>query len=255
MITQDMIQDVVGAQAIGRDGQKIGTVGQVYVDEQNGAPKWATVNTGLFGMNETFVPLEQADVRDHDLRLAVTKDQVKEAPDVDNSGDHLDETQQSRLERYYAAWTGGEAFGDRRREAADGHGRGDRDGMTRSEERLRVGTESAETGRVRLRKYVVTENQQVSVPVSHEEVRVEREPIRDGSGGHRAQIGEEQQEVTLHAERPVVDKNVEAVERVRLGTETVTEDRTVSGEVRKERIEVDDPQDQLKDGEEHGRRS
>jgi uncharacterized protein (TIGR02271 family) len=251
MITQDMIQDVVGAQAIGRDGQKIGTVGQVYVDEQNGAPKWATVNTGLFGMNETFVPLEQADVRDHDLRLAVTKDQVKEAPDVDNSGDHLDETQQSRLERYYAAWTGGEAFGDGRRAAADGTGR---EGMTRSEERLRVGTESAETGRVRLRKYVVTENQQVSVPVSHEEVRVEREPIRDGSGGHRAQIGEEQQEVTLHAERPVVDKNVEAVERVRLGTETVTEDRTVSGEVRKERIEVDDPHGQIKDARKDDRR-
>jgi uncharacterized protein (TIGR02271 family) len=254
MITQDMIQDVVGAHAVGRDGQKIGTVGQVYVDERDGTPKWATVNTGLFGMNETFVPLDEADVRDHDLRLAVTKDQVKEAPTVDNSGDHLDESEQNRLERYYAAWTRGEAFGNGRREAADGDGRGDRDGMTRSEERLRVGTESAETGRVRLRKYVVTEHQQVTVPVSHEEVRVEREPIRDGVDGGRARIGEEQQEVTLHAERPVVDKNVEAVERVRLGTETVTEDRTVSGEVRKERIEVDDPENQLKDGMEHDRR-
>ncbi|MGI5131769.1 DUF2382 domain-containing protein [Pseudonocardia sp. CA-107938] len=236
MITQDMIQDVVGAQAIGRDGQKIGRVGQVYVDEQNGAPKWATVNTGLFGMNETFVPLDHADVRDHDLRLAVTKDQVKEAPRVDDAGDHLAESEQSRLERYYAAWTGGEAFGDGRR--------GRDDGMTRSEERLRVGTERTETGRVRLRKYVVTENQQVTVPVSHEEVRVEREPIRDGE--HRGRIGDEQQEVTLHAERPVVDKDVEAVERVRLGTETVTEDRTVSEEVRKERIEVDDPQDRIR---------
>jgi uncharacterized protein (TIGR02271 family) len=252
MITQDMIQDIVGAHAVGRDGQKIGTVGQVYVDEQNGAPKWATVNTGLFGMHETFVPLDQADVRDHDLRLAVTKDQVKEAPDVDNSGDHLDETEQNRLERYYAAWTGGEAFGSGRRGATDGAGR---EGMTRSEERLRVGTERAETGRVRLRKYVVTEHQQVTVPVSHEEVRVEREPIRDGIDGGRAKIGEEQHEVTLHAERPVVDKDVEAVERVRLGTESVTEDRTVSGEVRKERIEVDDPQGQIRDGREHGRRT
>lgn len=115
--------------------------------------------------------------------------------------------------------------------------------MTRSEERLRVGTETVETGRMRLRKYVVTENQDVTVPVSREEVRLEREPITESNIGRAttgADITEEEHEVTLHAERPVVDKETVPVERVRVDTETVTDQERVSGEVRKERIELDE---------------
>ncbi|RBM17994.1 hypothetical protein DI005_20365 [Prauserella sp. PE36] len=112
--------------------------------------------------------------------------------------------------------------------------------MTRSEEQLKVSTEQVETGRVRLRKHVVTEEQRVSVPVSHEEVRIEREPITDGVHDGKAKIGEEEQEVVLHAERPVVKKETVPVERVRIGTEQVTEEQTITDEVRKEQIEVDD---------------
>jgi len=115
--------------------------------------------------------------------------------------------------------------------------------MTRSEERLRAGTETQEVGRARLRKHVVTEHEQVTVPVSHEEVRVEREPITEANRGAAEDgpaISEEEHEVTLRAERPVVTTETEAVERVRLGTETVREQETVSGEVRKEQIELDD---------------
>jgi uncharacterized protein (TIGR02271 family) len=114
--------------------------------------------------------------------------------------------------------------------------------MTRSEEQLRVGTETREAGRARLRKHVVTEQQQVSVPVSHEEVRVEREPITDANRGDAYDgpaISEEEHEITLRAERPVVSTEAEAVERVRLDTHTVTEQETVRGDVRKEQIEVD----------------
>ena len=114
--------------------------------------------------------------------------------------------------------------------------------MTRSEERLCVGTEQAEAGRVRLRKYVVTENVTQTVPVSHEEVRLEREPITDASRGQAmtgADITEEEHEVTLRAERPVVAKETVPVERVRLGKETVTQDQEVSETLRKEQI--DDP--------------
>lgn len=118
-------------------------------------------------------------------------------------------------------------------------GRDDDRTMTRSEERLNVGTEQVETGHVRLRKYVVTEEQQITVPVSHEEVRIEREPIKDGRGG-RAEIGEDEQDIILHAEKPVVNKETVAVERARLKAETVTEDQTVSGKVRKEQFEVTD---------------
>ncbi|MGY1777018.1 PRC and DUF2382 domain-containing protein [Geodermatophilus sp. SYSU D00804] len=114
--------------------------------------------------------------------------------------------------------------------------------MTRSEEHLEVGTQRVEAGRARLRKYVVTENVSQTVPVSHEEVRVEREPITDANIGNAMDgpaISEEEHEVVLHAERPVVSKEATPVERVRLDTQTVTEQETVSDQVRREEIEVD----------------
>ena len=114
--------------------------------------------------------------------------------------------------------------------------------MTRSEERLHVGTEQVRAGRARLRKHVVTENVTQTVPVSHEEVRVEREPITNASRGDARSgpdISEEEHEVTLNAERPVVNKETVPVERVRLGTETVTDNQEVSETLRKEQI--DDP--------------
>jgi len=116
------------------------------------------------------------------------------------------------------------------------------DAMTRSEERLNVGTRTEEIGRARLRKYVVTENVTQTVPVSHEEVRVEREPITDANVGAAMDgpaISEEEHEVTLRAERPVVEKEAVPVERVRLNTETVTDEAQVNEELRKEQIDVD----------------
>jgi uncharacterized protein (TIGR02271 family) len=117
------------------------------------------------------------------------------------------------------------------------------DAMTLSEERVNVGTQQVEAGRARLRKYVVTENVTQTVPVSHEEVRVQREPITDANMGNAMDgpaISEEEHEVTLHAERPVVEKEAVPVERVRLDTETVTEQVQVNEEVRKERVDTDD---------------
>jgi uncharacterized protein (TIGR02271 family) len=114
--------------------------------------------------------------------------------------------------------------------------------MTRSEEQLRVGTQRVEAGRARLRKYVVTENVTQTVPVSREEVRVEREPITDANYGAAMDgpaISEEEHEVVLHAEQAVVQKEAVPVERVRLDTQTVTEQQQVNEQVRKEEIEVD----------------
>ena len=114
--------------------------------------------------------------------------------------------------------------------------------MTRSEERLNVGTERVEAGRARLKKYVVTENQKVDVPVSREEVRLEREPITDANVGQAMDgpaISEEEHEVVLHEERPVVDKEAVPVERVRLGTEQATGTETVNEDVRKEKIDLE----------------
>ena len=118
------------------------------------------------------------------------------------------------------------------------------DAMTRSEERLTVGVQSQEAGRARLRKYVVTEQQNANVQVSHEQLRVEREPITDANRGNAYDgpaISEEEHEVVLHEERAVVDKEAVPVERIRVGKETVTDTETVTGEVRKEQIELEEP--------------
>ncbi len=114
--------------------------------------------------------------------------------------------------------------------------------MTRSEEELRVDTTQREQGRARLRKYVVTEQVQQTVPVQREELRVEREPITDANVGAATDgpaISEEEHEVVLHEEEVVIEKRAVPKERVRLGKETVIDKQTVSEEVRKEQVEAD----------------
>jgi len=114
--------------------------------------------------------------------------------------------------------------------------------MTRSEERLHVGTENVQTGRARLRKYVVTETVTTSVPVSHEEVRLEREPITEANRDAAMSgpdISEEEHEVTLYEETAVAEKVAVPKERVRLEKDVVTDQEQVEGEIRKERIEVE----------------
>jgi uncharacterized protein (TIGR02271 family) len=118
------------------------------------------------------------------------------------------------------------------------------DAMTRSEERLQVGTASQEAGRARLRKWVETEHVTQTVPVSRERAVLETEPITDENYSRSVdgpEITEAEHEVILHEEVPTVEKTVEPVERVRLGTETVTEQQSVTEEVRSEQIDVDDP--------------
>lgn len=121
-------------------------------------------------------------------------------------------------------------------------GRETDEAMTRSEEELRVGTRQRETGRARLRKYIVTEQVTKTVPVQREEVRIEREPITEANRGAAmggSDLTEEEHEVTLHEEEPVVEKRVVPKERVRLDKETTAEEREVSEEIRKEQIETE----------------
>jgi uncharacterized protein (TIGR02271 family) len=240
-------QDLIGRTAIDSAGDKIGKIGQIYLDDQTGEPAWVTVSTGMFGTKESFAPVSgSTTTADGDLQLGVTKDQIKDAPNVDSDG-HIGEDEQSTLYGYYGQYLGSYQTGTTTTDTTSGSdttttGRGSDNAMTRSEEQLQVGTEQVQTGRARLRKYVVTENVTQTVPVSHEEVRIEREPITDANVGDATDgpaISEAEHEVTLHAERPVVAKEAVPVERVRMDTETVTEQAQVSEEVRKEQIEVD----------------
>jgi uncharacterized protein (TIGR02271 family) len=226
---------------------KIGKITEVYVDRETGEPKFVAVKTGLLGSKSSLVPIEEG--RGHGDHVAVpySKDQVKDAPNIDADAE-LSEAEEQRLyEHYglqYAAYNGPDHddIGRDTRRERDLSGSDEDDAMTRSEEELRVGTTSRESGRARLRKFVVTEQVEKTVPVQREEVRVEREPITDANVDHALDgpdISEDEHEVVLHAEEPVVETRAVPKERVRLETDTVTDEETVSEEVRKERIDVE----------------
>ena len=229
-----------------RNGDKIGTIDALYLDEQTDKPEWALVNTGLFGTKSSFVPLAGATPRDEDIVVGVEAQQVKDAPKM-APDEELSEQQEAELFRHYGidyTAEGSVTAKDNARGAVghDTSGPTTDEAMTRSEEELRVGKTSRERGRARLRKYVVTEQVQQTVPVQREEVRVEREPITEGNVDQAVSgpdISEEEHEVVLHEEQPVVEKRAVPKERVRMDKETVTEDQTVSEQVRKERIEAD----------------
>jgi len=236
-----------GRTLVGSDGEKIGKVAEVYTDQEGGQPEWALVNTGLFGKRSHFVPLAGASPHGEEVRVTVAKDQVKDAPSVEDDG-QLSEDEERRLFEHYDVPYTDEGSVTAQGGAGGGEGTVGRDtsgpetdqAMTRSEEELRVGTERHEVGRVRLRKYIVTEQVQKTVPVQREEVRLERVPVTEENmpaATDGPEISEEEHEVTLHAEEPVVEKRVVPKERVSLGKETVMDEREVSEEVRKEQIE------------------
>lgn len=242
MVTENQAADLMGATAYDQDGDKIGKVGQVFFDDATGRPEWVTVNTGFFGTNENFVPLRDASFEGGDLRLPYEKSRVKDAPQIEAAG-HLEPDDEDELYRYYDLGTGtgvGTAAG---RAGVENRGGSGDAAMTRSEEELRVGTERRAAGKARLRKHVTTEEQTVTVPVKREEVRVEREPITDENMDRAIEgpdITESEHEVTVHEEVPVVSTEARPKERVRLEKEEVRETERVSGDVRKEHIEVED---------------
>ena len=233
-----------GQTMVSSGGDKIGKIEEIYLDTETEQPEWALVKTGLFGGKGTFVPLSQATPEEGGVRVPYAKSHVKDAPNIEPDGE-LSQSEERTLYEHYdvdygdsgsGSSNGGDTVG------RDTSGPTTDDAMTRSEEELNVGTQSRESGRARLRKYVVTEEVQKTVPVQHEEVRIEREPITDANVGAATdgpEISEEEHEVVLHEEEPVVEKRTVPKERVRLDKETVTDEQTVSDEVRKERIEAE----------------
>jgi uncharacterized protein (TIGR02271 family) len=234
-----------------RTGDKIGTIDAVYVDQQTDKPEWALVNTGLFGTKSSFVPIAGASPSGEDVVVRVAAQQVKDAPKMDPDQE-LSEQQEAELFRHYGidyttegsvtATDSGQASAGRDPVGRDTSGPTTDEAMTRSEEELRVGTADRERGRARLRKYVVTEQVEQTVPVRREEVRVEREPITDENVDQALagpEISSEEHEVVLHEEEPVVEKRVVPKERVRMEKDQVTDEVQISESVRKEQIEAE----------------
>jgi uncharacterized protein (TIGR02271 family) len=249
-------QDVTswrGQDLHGPDG-KIGEITDVYLDRQTEQPEWLAVKTGLFGTNVSFVPIQEASTGSGGVTVPYDKDKVKNAPNAEADGE-LSPEEERRLYEYYGVSFGdfdydrdygtetrGAGFEGRPPVGDDTSGPETDNAMTRSEEELRVGKTQTEVGRARLRKYIVSEQVQQTVPVQREEARIEREPITDANVGQAMDgpaLSEEEHEVTLTAEQATAEKVVVPKERVRLDKETVTEQQTVSDDVRREEIEVE----------------
>ena len=253
-LDKDRILQFRGETLCDSEGDKIGTVEEIYLDAENGAPEWALVNTGMFGGKSTFVPLRDASEADGALRVPFDKATVKDAPKLQPNG-QLSQGEESELYRYYSMEYGETGSDTALQDADAGTGRGTKgtvgrdvsgpetdQAMTRSEEELRVGKTERETGRARLRKYVVSEEVTKKVPVKREEVRIEREPITDANVGDATagpELSDEEHEVVLHEEEVVAEKRVVPKERVRMDKDVEVDDKSVTEDVRREEIEVD----------------
>ena len=226
-VTLEQISAAHGAAVYTPDGGKIGEVEEIFYDTQTQQPEWIGIGTGFLGTKRVLVPVDGARLESDGLYVPYSEEQVKNSPDID--GDEISDSTEQELYAYYKQYSGETQSGTPDREAEST--------MTRSEEELRVGKRTAETGQVRLRKWVDTEPVSEEVELRQERARVTREPIDEAVSG--AAIGEEQVDVTLRGEKAVVEKEAVAKERIGVEKDVDVEQETISGEVRKERIDVE----------------
>ena len=249
-------------------GEKIGSVEEIYYDPSTHSPEWIGIGTGFFSTKRALVPVEGAHVSDDgltvhfDLRRGVkwhdgkpftaadvrctfdmlmekgevkfrrnprgvwyeNVEKVKDGPDVDE--DEITSAREAELCSHYGL--------------ADAQSRPASDAdqsMTRSEEEIEVGTRSTDAGTARLRKWVETEPVSLDVELRREVAHVTRERIDEPVGNH--EFTEEQVDVPLHAEKPVVQKQVVAKERIGVQKDVETERQTIQDEVKKEHVDVE----------------
>ena len=256
-LTMDRLAEMRGTSVHSSDGDKLGSVEELFLDDETGQPEWIALGTGFLGTKRVLVPVAGAEVRDEGLYVPYGKDRVKGTPDID--GDAVSQETESRLYAHYGLQyserrsdtglpEGGRASADPEDATDTGLEPGTPDSpgdttegtpsVTRSEEELRVGRRETEVGRLRLHKWIETERVEVPVDLRREKARVTREPV-DRSVSDQ-EIGGEEIEITLREEKPVVEKETVAKERIRVGKEVEVGQETVGDELRKERVEIDD---------------
>lgn len=229
-ITLERIDRVRGAPVYDHAGEKIGEVEEIFYDHETRRPEWIGIGTGFFGTKRVLVPLEGASISEDGITVRYDKDQVKDSPDIDE--EQISPETESALYSYYRLESQSGGAGERGTErAAD-------QAITRSEEELQVGKEQRQAGTARLRKWVETEPVEVDVELKRETARVVRERVDQPTSPDA--IGEDEAEVTLRRERPVVEKTAVAKERVGIQKGVETEQETVRDEVRKERVEIEE---------------
>ena len=236
VLSQEQAAAIQGAPLFSADGDRVGSVEEIFVDQETGQPEWLGVGTGMLGTKRVLVPIQGADVREDGVFAPYSKDQIKATPDID-SNEISQEAEQSLYSHYglsYSESRSGTGLPEGASETVGTQAEAD---VVRSEEELAVGKQSVEAGRARLRKWVETEPVSVDVELQRETARVTSEPINQPVSG--VEIGEQEIEVPLHAEQPVVQKQAVAKERLSLERDVETERETVTDEVRKERVEVE----------------
>jgi uncharacterized protein (TIGR02271 family) len=240
-LSTEQLTSARGQNVYAADGDKIGSVEELYVDDQTGRPEWLGIGTGMLGTKRVLVPVVGLEQSDDGFRVPYSKDQVKETPEID--GDEISQETESRLYSHYGLEysesrsdsglpEGGAPSGKASSRASVGEA-----DVVRSEEELDVQKRDVERGRARLHKWVETEPVNMDVDLHQETARVTREPIEQPVSG--ADIGEDEVEVELRGEEATVQKQAVAKERIALEKDVETERQTISDEVRKERVEVE----------------
>jgi uncharacterized protein (TIGR02271 family) len=225
-MTMQRITEAHGAPVYDADGDKIGEVEEIFYDTETRQPEWIGIGTGFFGSKRVLVPLEAAQLDADGLRVPYPKDLVKDSPDIDS--DEISNQTEQELYAHYG-------LSGRAGTAEPGRATG-KEHVTRKEEELQVGKRPVEAGGVRLRKWVETEPVDVDVELQRETARVTREQMDEPV---EADLGEEEIEVPLRGEEAVAQKRVVAKERVGVEKDVETEQETVTGEVRKERVDIE----------------
>jgi uncharacterized protein (TIGR02271 family) len=222
----------VGRPVSGTGGEPVGQVASIYTDPATGALTWAAVDIG--GGTNALVPLDRATADGDGLRVPYAARQVRTAPAFDPAAD-LSTEDVARLGEHYAPQPS--APTPPAVEPEPGW-------VVRTEEQLRVLADTVVTGRVRVRKYLVTEQRTFTVEVTREEISVEHEEVPPGErtalppGDPGAPLAEQVLELVRHEERVMVTKEVVPVERVRVVRRVVTEPEAVRGVVRREVLDV-----------------
>ncbi|MFR9778501.1 PRC and DUF2382 domain-containing protein [Micromonospora sp. MS34] len=236
-LTEQQVRSLYGQDVQDRSGARIGSVDQVWADAA-GEPTWVSVRTGGTARDESMAPLHAARLQEGRVRLPYDRATVRGAPAVESGTDQpLGVDQLTLLYRHYQL-PGQGAVRQPQRPPPRATGPPE---LVRSEERARFGTTREPVGTARLRRRVVTENVHATVPVEHDEVTVVHEPVtqpRDVPTG----LGEDQRDMVLYAERPVVVKERVPVERVRLARDEIVEERPAHAQVRRELVDADVPE-------------
>jgi stress response protein YsnF len=239
MASDSALPPVIGAIADDRDGNALGTVTVVFLDDETQRPTWVGLTDGLHAPDDetpVIAPISDAEYSDGRLRLTVSADAVRSAPRV-SAADRLSPAEEATLLEHYRA-------GPPERTGAP-EGTADRPALTRSEEQLRVQTVTEPWTRAVLRIEEVTEEVLVPVTITRQQARIEYLPLRstDGAPAEPSVPGAEHptsstEWVTLYTEEPSVTLARVPAERVRLRTAWVTEETTVSQELRREQVEL-----------------